>query len=58
MKFGYKILYNQRNKKDETIIVSVIKRPFSEHMASKLIRIENRELTLGCMGYNVHRMVN
>ena len=45
MKRGYnKILYNQRNK-DETI-VSVIKRLFGEHITSRLIRMQNRELTL------------
>jgi Transposase DDE domain len=57
MKRGYnKILYNQRNK-DETI-VSVIKRLFGEHVTSRLIRMQNRELTFRCIAYNVHRMVN
>ena len=57
MKRGYnKILYNQRNK-DETI-VSVIKRLFGEHISSRLIRMQNRELTLRCIAYNVHRMLN
>ena len=56
MKRGYnKILYNQRNK-DETI-VSVIKRLFGEHITSKLVRMQNRELTLRCIAYNTHRMV-
>jgi hypothetical protein len=56
MKHGYnKILYNQRNK-DETI-VSVIKRLFGEHITSRLIRIQNRELTFICIAYNTHRMV-
>jgi hypothetical protein len=56
MKCGYnKILYNQRNK-DETI-VSVIKRLFGEHITSRLIRIQNMELTFRCIAYNVHRMV-
>jgi hypothetical protein len=56
MKCGYnKILYNQRNK-DETI-VSVIKRLFGEHITSKLIRMQNRELTFRCIAYNVHRVV-
>ncbi|MGZ5470860.1 MAG: transposase, partial [Nitrososphaeraceae archaeon] len=56
MKRGYnKILYHQRNK-DETI-VSVIKRLFGEQITSKLIRMQNRELTLRCIAYNVHRMV-
>ena len=53
---GYnKVLYNQRNK-DETI-VSVIKRLFGEHVTSRLIRLQNRELVFRCIAYNVHRMV-
>ena len=57
MKLGYpKILYNQRNK-DETII-SVIKRLFGEHLMSRLIRTQNRELSLRCMAYNMHRLTN
>jgi Transposase DDE domain len=56
MKRGYnKTLYNQRNK-DETI-VSVIKRLFGEHITSRLIRMQNRELTLRCIAYNTHRFV-
>ena len=57
MKRGYsKILYNQRNK-DETI-VSVIKRLFGEHITSKLIRMQNRELTFRYIAYNVHSILN
>ena len=57
MKRGYsKIMYNQRNK-DETI-VSVIKRLFGEHISSRLIRMQNRELTFRCITYNLHRMLN
>ena len=57
MKRGYSmILSNQRNK-DETI-VSVIKRLFGEHITSKLIRMQNRELTFRCIAYNVHRMLS
>ena len=56
MKRGYnKILYNQRNK-DETI-VSVIKRLFGEYITSRLIRMQNRELTFRCIAYNTQRMV-
>ena len=56
MKRGYsKILYNQHNK-DETI-VSVIKRLFGEHITSRLIRMQNRELTFRCIAYNIHRIV-
>ena len=57
MKRGYsKILYNQRNK-DETI-VSAIKILFGEHISSRLIRMQNRELTFRCITYNLHRMLN
>jgi uncharacterized membrane protein YidH (DUF202 family) len=57
MKLGYpKILYGQRNK-DETII-SVIKRLFGEHLMSRLIRTQNRELSLRCIAYNMHRLTN
>ena len=57
MKRGYsKILYNQRNK-DETI-VPVIKRLFGEHISSRLIRMQNREVTFRCITYNLHRMLN
>ena len=57
MKYGYlKPLYNQRNK-DETI-VSVIKRLFGEHITSRLIRTQNRELTFRCIAYNAHRVTN
>ena len=51
-----KILYNQRNK-DETI-VSVIKRLFGEHITSRLVRTQNRELSFRCMAYNMHRLTN
>jgi hypothetical protein len=57
MKRGYsKLLYNQRNK-DETIM-SVIKRLFGEHLMSKLIRTQNRELSFRCITYNMHRLTN
>ena len=57
MKRGYsKLLYNQRNK-DETII-SVIKRLFGEHITSRLVRTQNRELSFRCIAYNVHRLTN
>src|SRR5437763_7708218 len=51
-----KALYNQRNK-DETII-SVIKRLFGEHITSRLVRTRNRELSLRCIAYNMHRVNN
>ena len=45
---GYcKLLYNQRNE-DETII-SVIKRLFGEHITSRLVRTQNRELSFRCI---------
>ena len=57
MKRGYsKLLYNQRNK-DETII-SVIKRLFGEHITSRLVRTQNRELSFRCIAYNMHRLTN
>jgi hypothetical protein len=57
MKHGYaKLLYNQCNK-DETI-VSVIKRLFREHLISILVRTQNRELSLRCIAYNMHRLTN
>ncbi|MGB7952371.1 MAG: hypothetical protein WCF23_00195, partial [Candidatus Nitrosopolaris sp.] len=55
MKRGYsKLLYNQRNK-NETI-VSVIKRPFGEHITSRLVKTQNRELSFRCIAYNIHRL--
>ena len=57
MKRGYsKLLYGQRNK-DETIL-SVIKRLFGEHITSRLVRTQNRELCLRCIAYNMHRLTN
>jgi Transposase DDE domain len=57
MKRGYsRLLYNQRNK-DETII-SVIKRLFGEHVTSRLVRTQNRELSFRCIAYNTHRLTN
>ena len=57
LKHGYpKPLYNQRNK-DETIM-SVIKRLFGEHVTSRLVRTQNRELTFRCIAYNMHRVTN
>jgi hypothetical protein len=51
-----KLFYNQRNK-DETII-SVIKRLFGEHITSRLVRTQNRELSFRCIAYNTHRLTN
>jgi hypothetical protein len=51
------MLYNQRNNKDEAI-VSVIKRLFGEHITSRLIGMQNRELVFRCISYHVHMMLN
>src|SRR5213080_1944185 len=57
MKRGYsRTLYNQRNK-DETIM-SVIKRLFGEHLTSRLVGTQNRELSFRCIAYNMHRVTN
>ncbi len=50
----HKHLYCQRNK-NETIL-SVIKRMFGEHITSRLIRMQNRELTFRVIAYNMHRL--
>ena len=57
MKRGYsKKLYNQRSK-DETVF-SVVKRLMGEHLSSRLVRAQNRELALRLIAYNVHRIIN
>jgi hypothetical protein len=57
MKRGYsKLLYNQRNK-NETIL-SVIKQLFGEHITSRLVKTQNRELSFRCIAYNIHRLTN
>ena len=57
MKRGYsKLLYNQRNKSET--IVSVIKRLFGEHITSRLVRTQNREISFRCIAYNTHRLTN
>ena len=57
MKRGYsKTLYHQRNK-DETI-VSVIKRLFGEHISSRQVRTQNRELYLWCIAYIMQRLTD
>jgi len=50
----YRHLYCQRNK-NETIL-SVIKRMFGEHITSRLVRMQNRELTFRVIAYNMHRL--
>ncbi len=50
----YGHLYCQRNK-NETIL-SVIKRMFGEHIRSRLVRMQNRELTFRVIAYNMHRL--
>jgi hypothetical protein len=57
MKRGYsKTLYHHRNK-DETII-SVIKRLFGEHVTSRSVKTQNRELSFRCIAYNIHRLIH
>jgi hypothetical protein len=51
-----KLFYNQRNK-DETII-SVIKRLFGEHITSRPVRTQNRELSFRCIAYDMQRLTN
>jgi transposase len=51
-----RMLYYQRNK-NETIM-SVIKRLFGEHITSRLVRTQNRELSFRCIAYNTHRLTN
>ncbi len=50
----YKEVYYQRNK-NETIL-SVIKRMFGEHITSRLVKMQNRELTFRVIAYNMHRL--
>ena len=38
--------------------MSVIKRLFGEHITSRLVRTQNRELTFRCIAYNMHRVTN
>jgi len=47
-------IYYQRNK-NETIL-SVIKRMFGEHVASRLVKMQNRELIFKVIAYNMHRL--
>ena len=58
MKHGYsKILYHQERNKDETIM-SVIERLFGEHVTSRSVKTQNRELSFRCIAYNMHRLTN
>ena len=59
MKYGYpKLLYHQERNKDETII-SVIERLFVEHVTSRSVKTQNRELSFRCIAYNnMHRLTN
>ena len=50
----YKELYCQRNK-NETIL-SVVKRMFGEHILSRSVRMQNRELFFRVIAYNMHRL--
>ena len=58
MKLGYsKALYLHQRNKDETI-VSMIKRLFGEHIRSRHVITQNRELSLRWIAYNMHRLTN
>ena len=50
----YTHLYHQRNK-NETIL-SVVKRMFCEHIASRLVMMQNRDLMFSVIAYNIHRL--
>ena len=50
----YTRLYHQRNK-NETIL-SVVKRMFGEHILSRSVRMQNRELFFRVIAYNMHRL--
>jgi hypothetical protein len=47
-------LYHQRNK-NETVM-SVIKRMFGEHVRSRNVKMQNRELIFRVIAYNMHRL--
>jgi hypothetical protein len=51
-----KLVYNQRNKNEA--IVSVIKRLFGEHITSRVVKTQNRELSLRCIAYNIRRLTH
>jgi hypothetical protein len=36
----------------------VIKRLFGEHITSRLVKTQNRELSFRCIAYNIHRLTN
>ena len=48
----YNQLYHQRNR-NETIL-SVIKRMSGDHMASGMVKMQNRELMFGVIACNMH----
>jgi len=57
MKRGYsRRLYNRRSK-DETVF-SVVKRLMGEHLSSRLVRTQDRELALRLIAYSAHRVIN
>ena len=36
----------------------MIKRLFGEHITSRLVSTQNREISLRCIAYNMHRLTN
>ena len=53
----FQITCTINRNKNETI-VSVIKRLFGEHITSRLVKTQNRELSFRCIAYNIHRLTN
>jgi hypothetical protein len=57
MRRGYpEAVYHQRSK-DETVF-SVVKRVMTEHLASRMVRTQNRELAFRLIAYNAYRLIN
>ncbi len=38
--------------------LSVVKRMFGDHIASRMVKMQNRELTFRVIAYNMHRMTD
>ena len=47
-----------QSKKQERNHSFMIKRLFGEHITSRLVKTQNRELCLRCIAYNMHRLTN
>ena len=55
MKKGFYTRLHHQRSKNETIL-SVIKRMFGEHVASSLVRMQNRELIFRIIAHDIHRI--